>query len=198
MRAQRRTSVAALLVALSLPACSFQGSVTEATSLPAAGSTGPTATAGTTTVTGTASSSAPPGATTGSSEANTSASTSTSSSPPASPSPPASATTPPGRGLQEIRFAPGGTSTSVQGVADAGMSQPYFFAARARQTAVLTVDSPGGTVGFSLVSPDGEPLTTLASEATTGTFDLPASGDYVVGIGSPTAGVAYTLTLTIR
>ncbi len=192
MRAQRRTSVAALLVALSLPACSFQGSVTEATSPPAAGSTGPTAAAGTTTGTGTASSSAPPGATTSSNEANTSASTTT------SPSPPASATTPPGRGLQEIRFAPGGTSTSVQGVADAGMSEPYFFAARAQQTAVLTVDSPGGTVGFSLVSPDGEPLKTLASEATTGTFDLPASGNYVVGIGSPTAGVAYTLTLTIR
>ena len=78
------------------------------------------------------------------------------------------------------------------------MSERYFFAANAQQTAVLTVDSPGGSVGFSLVSPDGQPLKTFASEATTGSFELPTDGDYVVGIGSPTAGVAYTLTLTIR
>lgn len=99
--------------------------------------------------------------------------------------------------LQEIRFPAGGTSTSVQGVTDAGTHERYVFAARAGQTATLSIGSEGNVVGFSLVSPDGEPLITLMSQAREGEVELPTDGDYTVGIGSPSSGIEFILRLSI-
>ncbi|MEJ5946805.1 hypothetical protein WDZ17_16025 [Pseudokineococcus basanitobsidens] len=103
-----------------------------------------------------------------------------------------------GTGVQEIRFPAGQTSTTVRGQASSGQHQRYVFAASAGQEAAITITSAGDEVGFDLVAPDGTPLKTTMSNAPSGRWDLPADGDYAVGIASPDDGVAYTLTLSVR
>lgn len=101
-------------------------------------------------------------------------------------------------GLQEIRFPAGQTSTTVRGQAPARQGPQYVFAASAGQEASVSITSDGDAVGFDLVAPDGTPLKTTMSSATSGSWTLPADGDYVVGLASADAGIPYALTLTIR
>lgn len=101
-------------------------------------------------------------------------------------------------GLQEIRLPAGQTSTTVRGQAPASQGPQYVFAASAGQEASISITSDGDAVGFDLVAPDGTPLKTTMSSATSGSWTLPADGDYVVGLASADPGVPYALTLTIR
>lgn len=86
----------------------------------------------------------------------------------------------------------------MRGQAPASQGPQFVFAASAGQDASISISSDGDEVGFDLVAPAGTPLKTTMSSATSGSWTLPADGDYVVGLASPDAGVLYALTLTIR
>lgn len=99
---------------------------------------------------------------------------------------------------QQLRFAPGGTETSVRGQLPAGDDHPYSFAARAGQRATVTFTATSGDAVWLLVGPDGSPLHTDHTSAQQGstTVQLPASGTYRLDVRSG-AATSYRLALAI-
>lgn len=187
-----RLTTSLAVAALALAGCSFEGSVDDGAAAPPSASSAASPTTSPS-VSGEPTATAPDG--TGEQDAED---------PPSDPTPdetetpeaPEETETP--DGLQEIRFPPGQTSTTVRGEASSGQGDRYVFAAAAGQRAGITITSAGDQVGFSLVAPDGTPLKTTMGESSSGSWELPSDGDYVVGIASPQDGLPYTLTLSVR
>ncbi|MBC3763027.1 hypothetical protein ACUN7V_00350 [Quadrisphaera oryzae] len=99
---------------------------------------------------------------------------------------------------QQLRFAPGGTSTSVRGQLPADDDHPYSFAARAGQRATVAFSASEADAVWFLVGPDGSPLHTDHTSAQQGrtTVQLPASGTYRLDVRSG-AATSYELALTV-
>ncbi|TXR57149.1 hypothetical protein [Quadrisphaera setariae] len=99
---------------------------------------------------------------------------------------------------QQLRFAPGATSTSVRGQLPAGDDHPYSFAARAGQRATVSSRASRPDAVWFLVGPDGSPLHTDHTSAQQGstTVQLPVSGTYRLDVRSG-AATSYELALSV-
>lgn len=101
-----------------------------------------------------------------------------------------------------IRFPAGGTRATVSGTITAGNRACYVFGATAGQTATLQITSPGNVANFDFAPADlavngGVPFKRLVNEDRTFSQLLPATGDYVACVATPTGTVTYALTVTI-
>lgn len=99
---------------------------------------------------------------------------------------------------QQLRFAPGGTSTTASGQLPADDDHPYSFAARAGQSATVSFGSTAPDAVWFLVGPDGSPLHTDHASAQGGstTVLLPATGTYRLDVRSG-AATSYRLGLAV-
>lgn len=94
---------------------------------------------------------------------------------------------------ERVEFAPGTTATTLSGTLTAGSEQQYALAASIGQT--LTVQTVGeeGPVNFTVYGPDGASWTgeaqTDADNQLMTQVTVPATGDYLVTLTVPTAGV---------
>lgn len=95
---------------------------------------------------------------------------------------------------EEIRFATGAVSGSVDGAVIRGERDRYFFEAGDGQTATMELSSLEDNGVFDLYGPTGE---LLASEATNVSLVLPQFGDYVLIVGGIRGNVSYTFDLEI-
>ncbi|MEM7340615.1 MAG: hypothetical protein AAF467_18305 [Actinomycetota bacterium] len=95
---------------------------------------------------------------------------------------------------EEIRFATGAVSGSVDGAVIRGERDRYFFEAGDGQTATITMLSLENNGVFDLYGPTGE---LLVSEATSATLVLPQFGDYELIIGGTRGNASYTVDLRI-
>jgi hypothetical protein len=112
--------------------------------------------------------------------------------PPASAPAPAA---PPSHFQGNIQFAAGASSGSVGGTVQRGNWHEWSFKAFGGQSATLTVSAAGGSATFSLYEPDGD---VLAAHTTSFTGTLPATGFYMIEVGSAgSGGAAYRLNLHI-
>lgn len=93
-----------------------------------------------------------------------------------------------------VRFAPGGTSATIEGAAIRGERDVYRREASAGQTLEISVESLENNAVFDLFGPDGA---TLETEATTTSTVLPAHGAYVIVVGGTRGNASYTLTVSI-
>jgi hypothetical protein len=116
-----------------------------------------------------------------------------------SPAPPAPAPAPgpgstPSHFQGSIRFAAGASSGSVSGTVERGNWHEWSFKAFEGQSMTLTVSTPGGNATFSVYEPDGDPL---AAHTTSFTGTLPATGFYMIEVGSTGGSANYSLNLSI-
>ncbi len=95
---------------------------------------------------------------------------------------------------EEVKFAAGGTSATLDGAVVLGERDVYRLGAREGQTMELTITSLEENAVFDLLAPDGSIIETevMASES-----DLPASGDYFVVVGGTRGNATYELTISI-
>jgi hypothetical protein len=99
-----------------------------------------------------------------------------------------------------IRFAAGATSAAVQGQIVANTRTSYVLEARAGQTMSLTLNAPSGGVLLAVVGGDGTPFLRQAAGATTFSFTLPATQEYLVE-AVPAAWIqnaTFTLSVSIQ
>jgi hypothetical protein len=99
---------------------------------------------------------------------------------------------------QQLRFAPGGTSTTASGRLPAADDHPCSFAARAGQRATVSLSSTAPDAVWFLVGPDGSPLHTDHASAQRGSTSvlLPATGTYRLDVRSG-AATSYRLGLSV-
>lgn len=98
---------------------------------------------------------------------------------------------------QELRFAPGTTSLTVDGGVGTTEAAHFRFDAAAGQRAVVDFKdiSPQGT--WTLVAPDGSPLhTSMTEQQAHATVTLPQTGTYRLDVHSP-SGSTFDLSLSI-
>ncbi len=98
-----------------------------------------------------------------------------------------------------IRFAPGGTSTSLKGTVIGGSLNHYLLKALKGQTMQVSLTSPGTDVLLSIYGmEDGTPLVRSASDATQWSGVLPGSQDYMIQAVSSGATSEYTLDVSVK
>ena len=107
-------------------------------------------------------------------------------------SPPAEAS------AERIQFEAGATAATVEGTANENASPRYVFWALADQTATIRFTATNDAANYALTGPGGQIIERMDSEAPSGEFELAATGDYVIVIGTPVDGAQYTLTLEIE
>ncbi len=95
---------------------------------------------------------------------------------------------------EEVKFAAGGTSATVDGAVVLGERDVYRIGAREGQTLELTITSLEENAVFDLLDPAGSIIETevMASET-----ELLTSGDYIVVIGGTRGNATYELTISI-
>lgn len=110
--------------------------------------------------------------------------------------PPFGSTEPP---ATRIRFAPGGTSATVDGTVANDGRQCYVLNARAGQLMMIQVSSPEDVANFSLVAPDGSPLKRIENGLPYFSVHLPGTGDYTICVGAPagTPATYYALMVSV-
>jgi hypothetical protein len=96
-----------------------------------------------------------------------------------------------------IQFQPGATSTSVSHYLASG-SDRYTLQASAGQLASFTISSPNQNVLLTLVGPDGNPLITSESGASTWSGVLPKDGNYTVEAVDTGDPAQYNLNVSIQ
>lgn len=97
-----------------------------------------------------------------------------------------------------LAFAPGGTSLAVQGSVGPNQIQYYVLPAQANQFAIVTINSPEGSVLLTMYGlQDGQPLTRSASGSPTYQGVLPATQDYMIQAVSSGVAANYTLQVII-
>ncbi len=62
----------------------------------------------------------------------------------------------------------------------------------------IGITSTNDAANYALTDPNGQPIKRVASEARSGEFVLNTTGDYTIGVGSPTDGVTCRVALEIQ
>ena len=93
-----------------------------------------------------------------------------------------------------ISFAPGTSSASVGGVVDRGDWHEWIFRASAGQTLSLSLTSVAGNATFRVYTPSGG---FVAKDITSFSGVLPATGDYLIEVGSTGGTTSYTLNVSV-
>ena len=100
-----------------------------------------------------------------------------------------------------IRFARGATSAQLSGSLVRGETHRYSLTARATQQMRVRVRSAENNVVFQLYPPGSQralPGAGEGADARTWSGALPATGDYVLVVGSTRGNASYTLEVGIR
>ena len=101
-----------------------------------------------------------------------------------------------------LEFAPGTTSTTVEGAVIRGESNTYTLSAQAGQTLVVEISSLEANAVFSILAPGpGEAFLSGAGEgedvmAYTGV--LVNSGEYRITVGAMRGGAEYSLSVELK
>ncbi|MBN1963528.1 MAG: hypothetical protein JW910_02705 [Anaerolineae bacterium] len=100
---------------------------------------------------------------------------------------------------QRVRFAAGGTSTTVSGTFGDQFSIDYVVEARAGQRMQVNIASANSDVLLTIFGMDGNPLIRYQSGATSFDDALPATQNYIIRAvhTAVTVSNSYTMTITI-
>ncbi|MBJ8342509.1 hypothetical protein JGU71_26825 [Antrihabitans sp. YC3-6] len=96
--------------------------------------------------------------------------------------------------LDRIQFAPGASGASVAGSIVRGDTNAFLVEASVGQTMTIDIASVEANAVFAVYSPNGDEL---RFEQVSATIVLPASGDYLIDVGSVRGNTTYELYVTI-
>lgn len=97
--------------------------------------------------------------------------------------------------LSQVRFAPGTNSTTVNQSVVRGSRNIYLLRANQGQRMDLKITSLENNAVFDVIAPNGEILTT---EATQSSLKLPATGNYEIIVGGTRGNATYKLNVKIQ
>jgi hypothetical protein len=97
--------------------------------------------------------------------------------------------------LSQIRFAPGTNSATVNQSVVRGSRNIYLLRANRGQRMALKITSLENNAVFDVIAPNGEILTT---EATQSSLKLPATGNYEIIVGGTRGNATYKLNVKIQ
>ncbi|MDY7047191.1 MAG: hypothetical protein RPG89_00810 [Microcystis panniformis WG22] len=97
--------------------------------------------------------------------------------------------------LSQIRFAPGTNSATVNQSVVRGSRDIYLLRANRGQRMDLKITSLENNAVFDVIAPNGEILTT---EATQSSLKLPATGNYEIIVGGTRGNATYKLNVKIQ
>lgn len=97
--------------------------------------------------------------------------------------------------LSQIRFAPGTNSATVNQSVVRGSRNIYLLRANRGQRMDLKITSLENNAVFDVIAPNGEILTT---EATQSSLKLPATGNYEIIVGGTRGNATYKLNVKIQ
>ncbi len=97
--------------------------------------------------------------------------------------------------LSQIRFAPGTNSATVNQSVVRGSRNIYLLRANQGQRMDLKITSLENNAVFDVIAPNGEILTT---EATQSSLKLPATGNYEIIVGGTRGNATYKLNVKIQ
>jgi hypothetical protein len=97
--------------------------------------------------------------------------------------------------LSQIRFAPGTNSATVNQSVVRGSRNIYLLRANRGQRMALKITSLENNAVFDVIAPNGEILTT---EATQSSLKLPATGNYEIMVGGTRGNATYKLNVKIQ
>lgn len=122
----------------------------------------------------------------------------TSNTPPPTPTP--TPTPVPSPGVQEIRFPPGATNTTVWGTVNSGQPQAYRLAARRGQAMTVQLRTERGTPARVAIATDRGIFLGAANQGESWQGILPGTQDYFLTITGPAdvASANYSLFVDIR
>jgi len=102
--------------------------------------------------------------------------------------------------LQRIQFAPGSNSATVETAVVLGTRDRYLLNARQGQVLTLKISSVEKNALFDVLTPPNRAgqRTTLKEGVTHWQGKLPASGDYLVVVGSTRGNATYKLQVKIQ
>lgn len=111
---------------------------------------------------------------------------------------PGAPTTPQGNAIR-LEFAPGATSTTVEGSVERGARQSYILGARAGQQMQVSITALEENAVFTIYQPDGTAIagTEEGQDATNWAGTLPATGDYIISVGGTRGNATYTFVVSI-
>ena len=98
------------------------------------------------------------------------------------------------RNQQEVKFAAGTSSATLEGAVIRAERDLYVLEATAGQTMSVDIRSFEDNASFTIVSPTGQ---VLASETDSSTVVLPADGNYEVIVGPSRGNATYSVTFQI-
>ncbi|RIK43565.1 MAG: hypothetical protein DCC55_05295 [Chloroflexi bacterium] len=97
-----------------------------------------------------------------------------------------------------IRFPPGGTSATVEGLVRPPQQVQYVLRALAGQEMTVQISSPGNLANFAITgASDGQPYKRLVNEERYYSFRLPITQDYLITVASVAGVVDFILTVTV-
>ena len=97
---------------------------------------------------------------------------------------------------QNVRFAPGKDSATVNGAVIRGDRDLYFLGASGGQTMTVTITALENNAAFQVYDTSGRPL--ADDDATKWEGKLPRTGTYRVEVGGTRGNASYKVTFTIR
>ncbi len=101
---------------------------------------------------------------------------------------------------QNVRFAPGKDSATVNGAVIRGERDLYFLGASGGQTMTVTITSLENNAVFQVFEPSGKTVKGAGEtdDATKWEGKLPKTGIYRVEVGGTRGNATYKVTFTIR
>ncbi len=104
--------------------------------------------------------------------------------------------------LIRVKFPAGGTAATVTGSVVFPQQVCYVLGTLARQTITVQITSPANKANFLFKAADpalnaGVPFKRLENEDRTLAMVLPANGDYIACVATPSGSVTYSITFTI-
>lgn len=97
---------------------------------------------------------------------------------------------------QNVRFAPGKDSATLNGAVIRGERDLYFLGAKSGQTMTVGISALEENAAFTVFRPSGRPLS--EEDAIKWQGKLPETGIYRVEVGGTRGNATYKVTFTIR